>query len=150
MVGAPCKIELILPPDCDPGTFLAQLDEYLKGIPHIVPGFNASLGVTRHVTNNHDVITASQDNLGTRHDRLLDLVETHTRNHSPLYAFSKYVEFNALGTSLAPFLLLRSSLRAFTRRTSHRNLRNHSTRTTPTRINTLASYKSAQYDEWKS
>jgi hypothetical protein len=54
---------------------LAQLDEHLEGTPHIVPGFNASLGVSRHVTNAPEFIAALLDNLGTRHDRLLDLVE---------------------------------------------------------------------------
>jgi len=71
----PGKTELILPPRCDSNAFLQHLDAYGEGIPHIVPGFNACLGVPRNVNNDPEFITTSLECPGVRRDRLLDLVE---------------------------------------------------------------------------
>ncbi len=43
-------------------------------IPHIVPGSSACLGVPRHADNESQFIAAVLENLGHRHDILLDLV----------------------------------------------------------------------------
>ena len=46
-----------------------------RGLPHIVTGFSAFLGVPRHASNDPHFITTTLEKLGTRHDCLLDLVE---------------------------------------------------------------------------
>jgi len=71
----PCKTQLILPPRCDSDAFLQQLDAYGEGLPHIVPGFSACLGIPRHANNDPEFITVSLECLGVRNRRLLDLVE---------------------------------------------------------------------------
>ena len=52
---------------------------------HIVLGFSACLGVSRHATNDPEFIAAYLDSLGIRHDRPLDLVEVMA-NEDPLDA----------------------------------------------------------------
>ena len=73
--GGPGKTELMLPLDCDPYAFLLLLDTFVGGLPHIVTGFNACLGVPRHAFNDPEFIVVALEGLGTRLGRLLDLVE---------------------------------------------------------------------------
>ena len=44
-------------------------------VPHIVPGFGSCLGVPRHTDNDPRFITPALENLGVRHDKLVDLLE---------------------------------------------------------------------------
>ena len=99
----PCKTELILPPDCDPEDFLSLMDILGEGLPHIVPGVSACLGVARHATNDPKFIAASLENLGIRHDIVIDLVILwQMRTLSKSFAFSKSAAFNILTTSSVP------------------------------------------------
>jgi hypothetical protein len=71
----PGKTELILPPLTDHATYTNILTALGSIVPHIVPGFSSCLGVPRPADNDPTFITATLENLGARHDRLLDLIE---------------------------------------------------------------------------
>ena len=70
------KMELILPSRCDSEAFLKRLDGYTEGLPHIVPGFSACLGVPRHAANDPEFNACFLESLGVRHARLMDLVDS--------------------------------------------------------------------------
>ena len=71
----PGKIEMILPTGTDLVTVLAQLDTLGGGLPHIVPSLTTCLDIPLHVVNDPSLISDVLASVGTRHDRLLDLVE---------------------------------------------------------------------------
>ena len=78
----PRKIEIVAPPSYELYIFSCDSTALDIGSINVFEGFSSCPGVPKHAPNDPSVVMAASDNLGYRHNRLLDIVEDTSKDNT--------------------------------------------------------------------